>query len=404
MAPLHARRPGGHGTRRRMRPAPRSEAQRTPGLGGNRSVTHGTATPKRVLVMGGTQFNGLALVHELVRQGNDVSIANRGQTEAPLPGSLHRLYVDRTDHDEMRQVLGDLKFDAVYDFSAYHPDDVKLMMELFEGRTNQYVFASSTVVYAATAHLPIVEDHPVERGPSQIEYGANKLRCEDALLAAHAERGFPATIVYFSMVYGPRNIIPDREQRMFARLETGRPVLVPGDGTTLSQVGHVDDQARALAAILNSPATVGRRYNLTGEGFQTDLGYVQTTADHIGVEPDVRLIPADVMDAIWDGEVEISVDSGSQQNIDIRTSDEARKRQQSVRHRFKFASVVPRLAPNIHRWNQSVVFSIDALKQDTGWEPQHDLASMVAQTHAWHVETGGREYDWTYEDQLLELF
>ncbi|HCV33982.1 MAG TPA: hypothetical protein DGF10_04880, partial [Acidimicrobiaceae bacterium] len=74
--------------------------------------------------------------------------------------------------------------------------------------------------------------------------GATKLLCEDALMAAHAERGFPATVVYFSMVYGPRNIIPDREQRMFARLEAGRPVMVPGDGTTVSQVGHVDDQAR----------------------------------------------------------------------------------------------------------------------------------------------------------------
>jgi hypothetical protein len=28
---------------------------------------------------------------------------------------------------------------------------------------------------------------------------------------------------------------------------------------------------------------------------------------------------------------------------------------------------------------------------------------MVAQTHAWHEETGGREYDWAYEDELLKL-
>ena len=31
----------------------------------------------RVLVMGGTQFNGLALVHELARCGHDVTIVNR---------------------------------------------------------------------------------------------------------------------------------------------------------------------------------------------------------------------------------------------------------------------------------------------------------------------------------------
>jgi nucleoside-diphosphate-sugar epimerase len=357
----------------------------------------------RMLVMGGTQFNGLALVHELARCGHDVTIVNRGRTEAPLPDGIHRLFADRTDHDQMRDVLGGLEFDVVLDMSAYHPDDVRLMVELFDGRTGQYVFASSTVVYAASDHLPITEDHPTERGDPQIEYGGNKLLCEDVLDEARHDHDFPSTVVYFSMVYGPRNIIPDREQRMFARLEAGRPVLIPGDGTTVFQVGHVDDQARALEATTRAPATVGRRYNITGKHFQSDLGYVATTAAHIGVEPDLRFIPADTMDALWDGDLEVEVESASKANIDIRTSPEARRRQTSVRHRFRFATVVPRLAPNIHRWNRSVVFGIDALKRDTGWEPRHDLASMVAQTHAWHVQTGGREYDWAYEDELLKL-
>ena len=92
--------------------------------------------------MGGTQFNGLALVHELVRQGHDVTIVNRGQTDAPLPEGINRLYADRTDHDQVREVLGGSEFDVVFDVSAYHPDDVALMMDLFEGHTGQYVFAS----------------------------------------------------------------------------------------------------------------------------------------------------------------------------------------------------------------------------------------------------------------------
>ena len=259
------------------------------------------------------------------------------------------------------------------------------------------------MVYAASDHLPITEDHPTERGDPQIEYGGNKLLCEDVLAEARDDHGFPSTVVYFSMVYGPRNIIPDREQRMFARLEAGRPVLIPGDGTTVFQVGHVDDQARAMEAISRAPVTVGRRYNITGKHFQSDLGYVATTAAHIGVEPDLRFIPAATMDALWDGDLEVEVESTSKANIDIRTSPEARRRQTSVRHRFRFATVMPRLAPNIHRWNRSVVFGIGALKRDTDWEPHHDLASMVAQTHAWHEETGGREYDWAYEDELLKI-
>src|SRR5688500_13891582 len=117
--------------------------------------------------------------------------------------------------------------------SAYHPEDVELMIDLFDGRTGHYVFASSTVTYAASAALPITEDHPDDRSAEQTEYGLHKLLCEDLLVRAHRERGFPATMVPFSMVFGPHNSIHDREQRMFARLLARRPILVPGDGTTL---------------------------------------------------------------------------------------------------------------------------------------------------------------------------
>src|SRR5690606_24965042 len=100
----------------------------------------------------------------------------------------------------------------------------------------------------------ITEDHPDDRSPAQNEYGLHKLLCEDLLVRAHRERGFPATTVAFSMVFGPHNPLADREQRMFARLLAGRPVLIPGDGTALSQVGHVDDQARALRMLMGEPA------------------------------------------------------------------------------------------------------------------------------------------------------
>ena len=136
----------------------------------------------KVLVMGGTQFNGLALVHELVRAGHDVTILNRGKTEAPLPRSVRRLIGDRTDHERLREVFRDEEFDCIQDMSAYHPEDVELMIELFRGRTGHYVFASSTMIYAPSGVLPIGEDHPVDRSDRQNEYGMHKLLCEDILV------------------------------------------------------------------------------------------------------------------------------------------------------------------------------------------------------------------------------
>lgn len=362
----------------------------------------------RVLVMGGTQFNGLALVHQLVAQGHDVTVCNRGRTVSDIPDSVGRLVADRTDHDQLRGVLGGTEWDCVQDMTAYHPEDVDIMMEIFRDRIGHYVFASSTVVYASK-DTPITEDDPDERGETQIEYGYHKILCEDRLFAAHADHGFPATTVPFSMVLGPHNAMTDREQRMFARLRAGRPVLVQGDGSTRLQVGDVDDQARALVALMGEDTTHGRRYNLTGIESVTRNEYVALAAQAVGVDADVRHIPADTMEALWTGErtVDIAALSGA---LNVRSSNKARKEQASgpramLRTRFMLCSnLVQQLAPNVHWWDQDTSFSIDRLQADTAWTPQETTVSMLAKAHAWWAASANaaHEYDWTTEDQILE--
>ena len=182
--------------------------------------------------MGGTNFNGLALVHELVRQGHDVTVLNRGRSEADIPGSVARLVADRSDPDAVRAALAGTEWDVIQDITAYHPDEVELMIELFTDRVGHYVFASSTVTYASADILPITESHPDDRTDAQNEYGLHKLLCEDRLFAAHAEHGFPATSVPFSMVFGPHNMIAAREQAMFRRLVDGRPCCSSATSTT----------------------------------------------------------------------------------------------------------------------------------------------------------------------------
>ena len=66
---------------------------------------------------------------------------------------------------------------------------------------------------------------------------------------------------------------------MFQRLLLGRPVLIPGDGTTLSQIGHVDDGAVAMRMLMMQPQTFGKRYNLTGRDYWSDEAYVDTFAE-----------------------------------------------------------------------------------------------------------------------------
>jgi nucleoside-diphosphate-sugar epimerase len=354
----------------------------------------------RVLVMGGTRFNGLALVRDLVRAGHEVTVLNRGRSAAQLPGTVRRLVADRTEHGRLRQALGSEEFDCVQDVSAYHPEDVEVMVDLLDGRVGHYVFVSSTVIYAAAEVLPITEGYPVDRSEHQSEYGLHKLLCEDLLLQAHRQRGFPATIVALSMVFGPHNFVADREQRMFARLLGGRPVLIPGDGTTLGQVGYVDDQARALRLMMGNPLTFGRRYNLSGHQYHSDEGYVDALAAVVGVEPRRVHIPADLVDDLWDGRIALPAGPAGPA-LRARTAPEG-----LLGQRLLLTSLIQRLAPNLHRWNRSVLFSIERLRRDSGWSPDFSFGAMVEETYDWfrrHRIADTVSFDFSWEDALVDL-
>lgn len=353
----------------------------------------------KALVMGGTQFNGLALVKELVKTGHDVTVLNRGQSKTEIPRRVRRLYCDRTDAEKLRATLGNEDFDCVYDISAYRPEDVQRMADIFRGRIGHYIFASSTVIYAPSRVLPICERFPLDRSDDQNEYGMNKILCEDVLLQEHRERGFPMSIAAFSMVFGPHNIIPEREQRMFVRVAKGRPVLIPGDGTTVQQVGHVYDQARALRMMAGVPATIGRRYNLTGADCYTDEGYVDRFAEVVGATPEKVFVPPEVMDDLFAGRIDIHGRS-VETTVDTRVGD---RNQRDVRL-FQLNRLMQRIAPNLHGWRNSVWFSIDDLRRDTGWAPEFTFESAVEQTWKWMREAGldqTREFDFGFEDDLL---
>lgn len=342
----------------------------------------------KVLVVGGSRFNGYHLVRELVGGGHDVTVLNRGVTPVTFPAEVRRIYADRKDHARLKEALGKEDFDCVQDISAYTPDDVQSMVEILDGRTGHYIFASSAVVYAASRLMPITEDSPVESGPRQEEYGRSKILCERHLTSAWRQRRFPVTIARFSMVLGARNGVVDREQRMWVRLLRGREILIPGDGTTLGMVGHVEDEARALRRMMLNPRTFGQIYNVTGKDYFTDEGYVDTLAEIAGVPAKKVFVPPHIMDEYApDGVLD-----GGRLGLPLVPSSGR--------------SVIPRLAPHIHGWRASVLFSTRKLQDDLSYEHLHTFKSGEAQTYEWFQREGlvdKLQLDFSAEDALLAI-
>ena len=242
----------------------------------------------KVLVLGGTRFIGLRLVHHLASQGHDITLLNRGRTSVQLPPGIKRLYADRRDPEAVRSALSGQEFEVVFDITGYEARNMEPMVELFAGKIKHYVFQSTAGVYARSNYLPTVEDSP-RRSPITEEHGyaayeVNKVECEDYLFKAYQETGFPVSILRCPMIYGPANWMHDREFSFFVRLLQGRTIFIPGNGASIMHFTYVDDLAHAHLSLVGNEKTFGQAFNIVSSQAITIDGYIDTMAEIIGVE------------------------------------------------------------------------------------------------------------------------
>ncbi len=235
-----------------------------------------------ILYIGGTGTISAACVRRSVAVGHDVTVLNRGTGRRPLPDGVRRIEADVHDRDAVRDALADAAFDVVAQFLAFTPDQVAADLELFEGRTGQYVFISSASAYEKPPRrLPVTESTPL-RNPFW-RYSRDKIACEDLLVAAHRERGLPVTIIRPSHTYDERMLPTLGGWTDIARMRAGRPVVIHGDGTSLWTITHSDDFAVAFTGLVANPAAIGDAFTITGSHAPTWNQIYGWLADAAGV-------------------------------------------------------------------------------------------------------------------------
>lgn len=230
----------------------------------------------RILIMGGTRFIGVYLTRILVAQGHEVVLFNRGNKPAPVEG-VQQIQGDRTDATQLKDKLAGQSFDAIFDNNGRELSDTQPLAELFHDKIQHFVYVSSAGVYLKSDQLPHVEGDPVD--PKSRHKG--KFETEAYL----AEQGLPFTSIRPVYIYGPQNY-NDLEAWFFDRLVRDRPIPIPGNGLHLTQLGHVQDLAAAMAAVLGNPQAIGQIYNLSGDRFVTFDGLARACAVAVGKDPD----------------------------------------------------------------------------------------------------------------------
>ena len=240
----------------------------TPAVGDSAEAGAGqrqAANPLRILILGGTGFIGPHQVEYALARGHEVTLFNRGRTNANLFPEVEKLVGDR---ESDLTALEGRSWDAVVDNSATNaPHWVEASANLLKDTCERYIFVSTRSVYADTSRIPMSIDAPVwthelagvDPGAERLPYGLGKALSEQIARDAFGE---DRTIVFRpGLIIGPGDPT-DRFTYWPVRIHRGGEVLAPGDGTDPVQIIDVRDFGDWLVRM--AEAGESGTYNVVG--------------------------------------------------------------------------------------------------------------------------------------------
>lgn len=218
----------------------------------------------RVLIVG-CGYVGLPLGGELVRQGHAVFGLRRNPAAAELKAvGIQAISADVTKLAELKKLPAD--FDWVINCTAsggggaadyreiYLAGNRNLLAWLGETPPQKFIYTSSTSVYAQNDGALVTEKSPAE---PEVETAQILVEAEKLLLAAVAERRFPAVILRLAGIYGPGR---GHWFRQFLRGEA----RLEGEGERFLNMIHRDDVVGAIIAALHC-GRPGEIYNVADD-------------------------------------------------------------------------------------------------------------------------------------------
>jgi nucleoside-diphosphate-sugar epimerase len=251
----------------------------------------------KVLFVGGTGLISTACVDLAAARGVDLWLLNRGRTRnVPVPAGVRQVQADAHDPVAIKAALGGERFDAVVQWIGFAPEQVASDIDTFAD-AGQYVFVSSASAYEKPPRHYLVSEATTPLVNPFWQYSRDKITCEELLLAAHAERGFPVTIVRPSFTYGVSQIPLavnswTHPYTVLDRMRRGGKIIVPGDGTSLWVLTHNSDFAKGLVGLLGNPAAVGEAVHITSDEVLTWNDIYAAVGAAAGVEPDLLHVPS----------------------------------------------------------------------------------------------------------------
>ena len=246
-----------------------------------------------ILITGGAGFIGSHLAEALLARGELVTVIDDQSTGtaknlAGVERHPHFTFVPGSVADRALLAKFVAEADVVYHLAAavgvqliasnpihtietnIYPTEIllaELRRQHEQGRDVKLFLASTSEVYGKNPKPRWSEEDDLVFGSTtraRWSYGVSKAIDEFLALAHWREQGLPLVIARFFNVVGPRQtgsygmVLP----RFVDAALTGRPLVVHDDGRQVRCFAHVADVVESVLALMQTPAALGRVFNV----------------------------------------------------------------------------------------------------------------------------------------------
>ena len=210
-----------------------------------------TTKELNILVLGGTDFLGPAIVEAAMQKRHKITLFNRGITNPQLFPELKRFKGDREEGQDVYDQLKNHNWDVVIDVWPQKSQLVDEATSALKKSTKHYVFISSIAVYDNFQEVGLHENSDVVvPGENKLEWGYPQ---EKILAEGFVKNRFPEnhTILRPGPIKGYRDPALDLLYWL-VKLKRNQDILAPGSGKDPLQFIDVKDVGRfTIAAVEN---------------------------------------------------------------------------------------------------------------------------------------------------------
>ena len=250
----------------------------------------------KVLFIGGTGTISTSCSDLCIKKGMDLWIINRGNRSWRLRKEANFIAADiNNEYGKVSALLNKHKWDCVVDWVAFTPEQIQRDINLFIGKTKQYVFISSASVYKGASPGSRIKEGDQVDNAIAAPYAEHKLECEKILLSEHKKNKFPAVIVRAGHTYSeftiPTNIW-GLGYKLVERIKNGESVIVHDNGLSLWTFTHSSDFASGFSGLIGLKQASGEIFHITSPEVLTWLEIFKVFEDLLGVKAKLEFIPS----------------------------------------------------------------------------------------------------------------